>query len=120
MGIVLVYFLPAGFGGNAWSNYRLELPRLRCWSRTFQRRRYSPCTIDVVLALNVNLSRRITNTATMATESLLLIDDPKPGVANTSDGFPYFGLMLGTPGILAGASGSGNVYRGRRRCRAEW
>ena len=69
-------------------------------------------TIDVVLTLNVNLTSRITNTATMATESLLLIDDPKPGVANTSNGFPYFGQVLGTPGILAGASGSGNVYQG--------
>jgi hypothetical protein len=42
----------------------------------------------------------------------LLIDDPKPGVANTSNTFPYFGQVLGTPGILAGAPGSGNVYQG--------
>jgi hypothetical protein len=69
-------------------------------------------TIDVELFLNTNLTSRITDTATMSTEALLLIDDPLPGVANTSNGFPYFGQVLGTPGILAGAAGSGNVYQG--------
>jgi hypothetical protein len=69
-------------------------------------------TIDVQVSLNTNLTSRITNTATLAMESLLLIDDPKPGVANTSNGFPYFGQVLGTPGILAGAAGSGNLYQG--------
>jgi hypothetical protein len=33
---------------------------------------------------------------------------------NTSNGFPYDGQVLGTPGIAAGASGSGNVYLGRQ------
>jgi hypothetical protein len=68
--------------------------------------------INVQVDLNTNLTSRITNTATMAMEPLLLIDDPEPGVANTSNGFPYFGQVLGTPGILAGAAGSGNVYQG--------
>src|SRR5271155_1912903 len=68
-------------------------------------------SIDVTLALSVNITSRITNTATLASEALLLIDDPKPGVANTSNGFPYFGQVLGTPGILAGVTGSGNVYQ---------
>lgn len=68
--------------------------------------------INLELFLNVNVTSRITNTTTMADEALLLIDDPKPGVANTSNGFPYFGQVLGTPGVLAGAPGSGNVYQG--------
>jgi hypothetical protein len=68
--------------------------------------------IDITVFLNVNITSRITNTATMASEALLLIDDPQSGVANTSNGFPYFGQVLGTPGILAGVSGSGNVYQG--------
>jgi hypothetical protein len=67
--------------------------------------------IDVDLILNTNLTSRITNPETMATEALLLIDDPKPGVANTSNGYPYFGQVRGTPGILAGSMGSGNVYQ---------
>jgi hypothetical protein len=69
-------------------------------------------SINIELFLNTNITSRVTNTTTLATESLLLIDDPKPGVANTSNGFPYFGQVLGTPGVLAGASGSGNVYQG--------
>src|SRR5579863_3468164 len=68
--------------------------------------------MNLEVILNTNLTSRITNTVTMAMEPFLLIDDPKPGVANTSNGFPYFGQVLGTPGILAGASGSGNVYQG--------
>jgi hypothetical protein len=68
--------------------------------------------IDIVLTLNVNLTSRITDTTTLADEALLLIDDPKPGVANTSNGFAYFGQVLGTPGVLAGQPGSGNVYQG--------
>jgi hypothetical protein len=69
-------------------------------------------SINVQVALNTNLTSRITNTATLAMEPLLSIDDPDPGVPNTSNGFPYFGQVLGTPGILAGAAGSGNVYQG--------
>lgn len=68
--------------------------------------------VNISLFLSVNLTSRITNTSTLATEALLLIDDPMPGVANTSNGFPYFGQVLGMPGILAGAPGSGNVYQG--------
>jgi len=68
--------------------------------------------MNLEVTFNTNLTSRITNTATMAMEPLLLIDDPKPGVANTSNGFPYFGQVRGTPGILAGAPGSGNVYQG--------
>lgn len=69
-------------------------------------------SIDVELFLNVNVTSRITNTTTLADEALLLIDDPKPGVSNTSNGFTYIGQVLGTPGVLAGAPGSGNVYQG--------
>jgi hypothetical protein len=68
--------------------------------------------INVQVDLNTNVTSRITNTATMAMEPFLLIDDPEPGVANTSNGFPYFGQVLGTPGVLAGDPGSGNVYQG--------
>lgn len=68
--------------------------------------------MNVIVALNTNVTSRITNTTTLANETLMLIDDPKPGVANISNTFPYFGQVLGTPGILAGASGSGNVYQG--------
>jgi len=67
--------------------------------------------MNVALALNTNLTSRITNTATMETETLLLIDDPLPGVANISNGFPYFGQVLGTLGVPAGSPGSGNVYQ---------
>jgi hypothetical protein len=69
-------------------------------------------SINVIVTLNTNVTSRITNTTTLADEALLLIDDPKPGVVNTSNTFPYFGQVLGTPGILAGESGSGNVYQG--------
>jgi len=66
-------------------------------------------TID--LFLNVNATSRITGPGQL-TDTLLLIDEPQPGVANLSNGFPYFGQVLGTPGILAGNPGSGNVYQG--------
>jgi hypothetical protein len=68
--------------------------------------------INIQVDLNTNLTSRIENTATMASEVLLLIDDPLPGVANVSNGVNYFGQVLGTPGILAGSPGSGNVYQG--------
>ena len=67
--------------------------------------------VNIQIFLNVNLTSRIMNPVTKLTEGLLLIDEPKPGVANTSNGFPYFGQVLGTPGIPAGAAGSGNVYQ---------
>ncbi|MDP8983100.1 MAG: hypothetical protein M3O35_21190 [Acidobacteriota bacterium] len=67
--------------------------------------------VNIQIFLNVNLTSRIMNPVTKLTEGLLLIDEPKPGVPNVSNGFPYFGQVLGTPGIPAGASGSGNVYQ---------
>jgi hypothetical protein len=68
--------------------------------------------INVQVTLNVNITSRIENTTTLANEALLLIDEPLPGVPNISNGFSYFGQVLGTPGILAGSPGSGNVYQG--------
>src|SRR5260370_5823184 len=67
--------------------------------------------VNIQIFLNVDLTSRIMNPVTKLTEGLLLIDDPLPGVANTSNGFPYFGQVLGTPGVPAGAPGSGNVYQ---------
>jgi hypothetical protein len=67
--------------------------------------------VNIQIFLNVNLTSRIMNPVTKLTEGLLLIDDPLPGVANTSNTFPYFGQVLGTPGVAAGAPGSGNVYQ---------
>src|SRR5579883_938924 len=62
--------------------------------------------------LNVDLTSKIMSTVTNLTEALLLIDDPAPGVTNTSNGCSYSGQVLGTPGISACMSGSGNVYQG--------
>jgi hypothetical protein len=70
--------------------------------------------IQITVELNANLTSRILNTASSASEALLLIDEPQPDQVNMSNGFPYNGQVLGTPGIAAGASGSGNVYLGRR------
>jgi hypothetical protein len=67
--------------------------------------------VNIQIFLNVNLTSRIMNPVTKETEGLLLIDEPKPGVPNSSNGFPYFGQVLGTPGVPAGAAGSGNVYQ---------
>jgi hypothetical protein len=66
------------------------------------------------LFLNVPLTSRLTDAVTMASEALLLIDEPQPGVSNTTNGFPYTGQILGTPGAAAGAFGSGNVYQGQQ------
>ncbi len=68
--------------------------------------------MNLIVTLNTNITSRITNTTTFTDEGLLLIDEPKPGVVNISNTFPYFGQVLGTPGILAGSPGSGNVYQG--------
>jgi hypothetical protein len=68
--------------------------------------------VNIHIFLNVNVTSRITTVATSETEALLLIDEPKPGIPNTSNGFPYFGQVLGTPGVHAGNPGSGNVYQG--------
>ena len=67
--------------------------------------------VNIQIFLNVNLTSRIMNPITKASEGLLLIDEPQPGVANISNGFPYFGQVLGTPGVPAGTAGSGNVYQ---------
>ncbi len=67
--------------------------------------------VDVTLFLSVNASSRITGPGQL-TDTLLLIDEPQPGVANTSNNFPYFGQVPGTSGIYAGNPGSGNVYQG--------
>jgi hypothetical protein len=68
--------------------------------------------IEITVELSANLTSRILNTATAGSEALLLIDEPQPDGVNTSNGFPYNGQVRGTPGIAAGASGSGNVYLG--------
>lgn len=69
--------------------------------------------VNISLFLNTDLTSRIMNPLTLDTEALLLIDEPQPGVANISNGFPYFGQVLGTSGISAGAPGSGNVYQAK-------
>jgi hypothetical protein len=70
--------------------------------------------IQITVELNANLTSRILDTAAAGSEALLLIDEPQPDAVNMSNGFPYNGQVLGTPGIAAGASGSGNVYLGRQ------
>ena len=72
--------------------------------------------IQITVELNANLTSRILNTASSASEALLLFDEPQPDQVNMSNGFPYNGQVLGTPGIAAGASGSGNIYPGRQVC----
>lgn len=69
--------------------------------------------VNISLFLNVPLTSRITNPLTLETEVLLLIDEPQPGVPNTSNTFPYFGQVHGTLGVAAGAPGSGNVYQAK-------
>ncbi|HYL79067.1 MAG TPA: hypothetical protein VEU96_33055 [Bryobacteraceae bacterium] len=69
--------------------------------------------VNFSLFLNVPFTSRITNTSTLDTETLLLIDEPQPGIPNTSNTFPYFGQVPGTLGVAAGAPGSGNVYQGK-------
>ena len=70
--------------------------------------------IQITVELNANLTSRILDTASAGSEALLLIDEPQPDAVNMGNGFPYNGQVLGTPGIAAGASGSGNVYLGRQ------
>ena len=69
--------------------------------------------INIQVFLNVNLTSRIMNPMTHETEALLLIDEPHPGVPNLTNGCPYLGQVLGASGVLACASGSGNVYQAR-------
>src|ERR1700680_4184230 len=68
--------------------------------------------VNFTFFLSTPLTSRIMNSVTLETEGLLLIDDPQPGLPNVSNGFPYLGQVLGTPGVLAGSPGSGNVYQG--------
>ncbi len=74
--------------------------------------------LNLVVFVNAGITSRIVDPATGETEALLLIDDPLPGVPNTSNGVVYQGQVKGTPGVLPGppgnpgAPGSGNVYAG--------
>jgi hypothetical protein len=67
--------------------------------------------VNITLFLNVNLTSKLN--AAGQSEALLLIDEPQPGVPNASNGCSpaYAGQVLGTPGIVACAAGSGNVYQ---------
>ena len=70
--------------------------------------------VDVTVTLTTNLTSRIMNAASSASEALVLIDDPQPGpLVNMSNGFPYTGQVRGRPGVPAGQTGSGNVYLAR-------
>jgi len=55
--------------------------------------------VEITVDLNTNLTSRIMNSATGASEALLLIDEPQPDSVNASNGFPYDGQVLGTPGV---------------------
>jgi hypothetical protein len=68
---------------------------------------------NISLALSANLTSRTFTTTPVTSEALLLIDEPQPGVSNFSNGFLYTGQELGTSGVAAGSSGSGNVYQGQ-------
>jgi hypothetical protein len=70
--------------------------------------------IEITVELSANVTSRILDTASGGSEALLLIDEPQPDSVNMSNGFPYNGQVRGTPGVAAGASGSGNVYLGRQ------
>src|SRR5260370_15457909 len=70
--------------------------------------------VNITLTLNTDLTSRLMNPVTMDSEALLLIDEPQPGVPNSSNGFPYFGQVLGASGVMAGLAGSGNVYQGKQ------
>jgi len=67
--------------------------------------------VDISLSFTIPVTSRTFNSATPTSEALVLIDEPKPGVVNSSNGFSYNGQVLGTPGIAAGMPGSGNVYQ---------
>jgi hypothetical protein len=73
----------------------------------------APTLYNFTLTLNVPLTTKITNTVTGETESLLLIDEPQPGLPNASNGCspPYAGQVLGTVLAPACSAGSGNVYQ---------
>jgi hypothetical protein len=68
---------------------------------------------NISLTLSTNLTSRTFTTTPVTSEALLLIDEPQPGVNNFSNGFLYSGQVLGTSGVAAGSSGSGNVYQGQ-------
>ncbi|MFB3830189.1 MAG: hypothetical protein ACE15B_25705 [Bryobacteraceae bacterium] len=72
----------------------------------------SNVSVNFQVFLNTLAASNLTNASTGETEALLLIDEPQPSPAvNTSNGFPYTGQVKGTPGVPAGAPGSGNVYQ---------
>lgn len=76
--------------------------------------------INLDLFLNAPITSALTGLETDETEAMLVVDDPRPGVTNTSNGVTYAGQVKGTPGIAPGpagglgAPGSGNVYHGFR------
>lgn len=76
--------------------------------------------VNFELYLATTISSDITGPDPDGTEALLLIDDPLPGVVNTSNGMTYNGQVKGTPGVAPGFGGgpgaqdSGNVYQGFR------
>src|SRR5260370_8022502 len=66
--------------------------------------------VNITLTLNTDLTSRLMNPVTMDSEALLLIDEPQPGVPNSSNGFPYFGQVLGASGVMQGLPGPANEY----------
>jgi len=71
-----------------------------------------PTLFNFTLFLNTAFTTKIMNPVTGETESLLLIDEPQPGVPNPSNNCPpYAGQVLGTPGAPACSATSGNVYQ---------
>ncbi len=86
--------------------------------------------LNLVVFVSSGITSRLVDPATGETEALLLIDDPLPGVPNTSNDVIYQGQVKGMPGVLPGPAGgpgapdSGNVYAGFRPVgfenRIEW
>lgn len=86
--------------------------------------------INLLVFVNAGITSNLAGPEADESEALLLIDDPRPGVLNTSNGVTYAGQVKGTPGVLpgvaggSGAPGSGNVYSGFRspagENRIEW
>jgi len=76
--------------------------------------------INLDLFLNTPITSALTGLEPEETEAMLLVDDPKPAVINTSNRVTYAGQVKGTPGVAPGpagapgAPGSGNVYHGFR------
>ena len=76
--------------------------------------------LNLDLLLNTPITSAVTGPDPEETEAMLLIDDPRPGVMNTSNRVTYAGQVKGTPGVAPGppggpgAAGSGNVYQAFR------